>query len=316
MACITRQHRRIASVGLPAIANTEERDMSKSTDRLRRARDFIYANARRVERARFEVMFEGAPAERLITALAAYRNDDGGIGHALEPDLRTPASQPLHTEFALIALMSSGISHRDFADDCCRFIAGLTPTDVALPAFLPGALEYPAAPHWQAGFGGTPTLDRTLGMVALLAWHGARHAWLDRATAQCMLYLADARIDEAHHLRYAFMFASVVLSGAIRANALKRLRAMLDGAGFYVAETPVERYGVTPLQFAATPDEPARAVFGDALLELHLDDLVAAQLDDGGWPIYFQPASEGAAIEWRGIWTLDALATLRAWRRI
>jgi hypothetical protein len=287
-----------------------------STSDLRRARDFVYSNARLLERARFEIAFDGAPADRLVAALAAYRNDDGGFGHALEPDLRTPASQPLHTEFALHALMAAGARRRDIADDCCRFVAGAAATDLALPAFVAGALEYPAAAHWRAGFGGTPTLDRTLGTVALLAWHGARNAWLDRAIDRCTHYIEAAEIDEAHHLRYAFMFASIVLSGAARVRSLARLRAMLDGADFYVPETPIERYGVTPLQFVPTPDDPARAVFDDALLERHLDDLAASQRDDGGWPIHFQPPSEGAAIEWRGVWTLDALTTLRAWGRL
>jgi len=290
--------------------------MNTTADRWRRGRDFVYGNARQVERARFEVMFEGAPPERLVATLAAYRNGDGGFGHALEPDLRTPASQPLHTEFALTALMNASLRRPDIADGCCRFIADVAAPDGALPAFLPGALDYPAAAHWQAGFGATPTLDRTLGMVALLAWHGARHEWLDVATRKCTDYLADARIDEAHHLHYAFMFASIVLRGSARASALERLGAMLDGAGFYVAETPVDRYGVTPLQFVPTPDDPVRAAFDDALLERHVDDLAASQLDDGGWPIRFQPPSEGATVEWRGIWTLDALATLRAWGRL
>jgi len=291
--------------------------MKKSSERMRKAaRDFVYANARQVERARFEVMFDGVSPERCVAALTAYRNDDGGFGHALEPDLRTPASQPLHTEFALLALMTLGVRSPDVADRCCRFVADVAAPDGALPAFLPGALDYPAAAHWQAGFGGAPTLDRTLGMVALLAWHGGRHAWLDQTIERCTRYLADVQIDEAHHLRYAFLFASIVLDEAARDGALKRLRAMLDGAGFYVAETPVERYGVTPLQFVPTPDDPARDVFDDALLERHLDDLVESQLDDGGWPIRFQPPSEGATIEWRGIWTLDALATLRAWGRL
>ena len=34
-------------------------------------------------------------------AVAAYRNPDGGFGHALEPDGRCPGSQPLAIEFAL-----------------------------------------------------------------------------------------------------------------------------------------------------------------------------------------------------------------------
>ena len=281
-----------------------------------RAREFIYVNARRVERAMYEVIFDGAPAERLVTALEPYRNADGGFGHALEPDLRTPDSQPLHTETGLAMLQAAGVRRPDIATACCRYLAGVADERAALPAFVAGALDYPAAGHWQAGFGGEPTLDRTLGTVALLVWHGAEDPWLQAAKRSCVDQLQTASIDEAHHLRYAFEGAVALLGGAALAETLARLRAALRNADFYVEDTKVTRYGLTPLRFVPTPQSPARAQFDDALLERHLDDLLATQCADGGWPIHFQPPSEGAAIEWRGIWTVEALTTLRAWGRL
>jgi hypothetical protein len=281
-----------------------------------KAREFIYANARRVDRAMYEVIFEAAPADTLVTSLESYRNDDGGFGHALEPDLRTPSSQPLHTETGLAMLQAAGIRRPDIANACCRYLASVADEHAALPAFVAGALDYPAADHWQAGFGAQPTLDRTLGAIALLVWHGAEHPWLEAARRSCVMHLQTAAIDEAHHLRYAFEGAAALLSGAALTEALVRLRAALYDADFYVEETKVTRYGLTPLHFVPTPQNPARAVFDDALLERHLDDLLASQRADGGWPIHFQPPSEGAAIEWRGICTVEALTTLRAWGRL
>ena len=40
------------------------------------------------------MLFEDGPAEPVIEALRGYRNPDGGFGHALEPDVRCPSSQP------------------------------------------------------------------------------------------------------------------------------------------------------------------------------------------------------------------------------
>lgn len=280
------------------------------------AREFIYANARRVDRATYEVIFEGAPATTLLTALEPYRNADGGFGHALEPDLRTPDSQPLHTETALAMLRAAGIRRPDIATVCCRYLASVADERAALPAFVAGALDYPAAGHWQAGFGAQPTLDRTLGAVALLVWHGAEHPWLEAAKPACLEHLQTASIDEAHHLRYAFDAAAALLSGEALSKTLVRLRAALRNADYYVEDTPVSRYGLTPLRFVPVPQSPTRAVFDDVLLERHLDDLLASRCSDGGWPIHFQPPSEGATIEWRGVWTVDALTTLRAWGRL
>ena len=147
---------------------------------LARARAFVYANARRVDRALFETVFESCDGDALVAALSAYRNGDGGFGHALEPDLRTPSSQPLHTETALLMLKQAGIRRPDIADACCDYLAGIARADEALPAFTAGALDYPAAAHWQAGFGAQPSLDRTCGIVASLAWHGAKHPLVRR----------------------------------------------------------------------------------------------------------------------------------------
>ena len=293
-----------------------ERARQMSGTPLQRARAFVYANARRVDRAMFETMFESLDGNELVAALVAYRNSDGGFGHALEPDLRTPSSQPLHTETALWTLKRAGLRRPDIADRCCDYLERVARADCALPAFTSGALDYPAAAHWQAGFGAEPSLDRACGIVASLAWHGATHRWFDAARVACTKYVQSADIDEAHHLRYAFEAAEVLLEGAARDRALARLRTMLDHADFFVMETPVERYGLTPLHFVPAPDSASRAGFDDELIQRHLDDLVAQQSDDGGWPIRFDPPSDAARIEWRGNWTVDALATLRAWGRL
>ena len=63
-----------------------------------RARDFIKAQARPLDRVLFEYRFEGAPVDLVTAELARFQNDDGGFGHALEPDLRTPTSSALATE--------------------------------------------------------------------------------------------------------------------------------------------------------------------------------------------------------------------------
>jgi hypothetical protein len=294
----------------------ETESAQDDAERAERARTFIYANARRVDRAAYEVAFDGASAGTLGSAIDAYRNADGGFGHALEPDLRTPHSQPLHTEAGLALLRDAGVRRPDVATECCRYLASVATPDCALPAFVSGALDYPAAPHWQSGFGSVPTLDRTLGAVALLTWHGAEHAWLQQATQRCLQHLETANIDEAHHLRYAFDAAVVLMDAGSRLALLQRLRRALAGAQFFVEDTPVTRYGLTPLHFAPHPNSAARAVFDDALFERHLDDLLESQCADGGWPIRFQSAGEGAAIEWRGSVTLEALLRLRAWGRL
>ena len=71
---------------------------------LERAAGFVEGHARLLERRLFDAAFRGAASEDAVRAVLAYRNPDGGFGHALEPDLRVASSQPIHVHFALSAL--------------------------------------------------------------------------------------------------------------------------------------------------------------------------------------------------------------------
>ena len=68
---------------------------------LDRAAGFLWSRARLVERRAFERAFMGGTADAVVQAVRAYRNLDGGLGHALEADLRTPTSQPIFVDAGL-----------------------------------------------------------------------------------------------------------------------------------------------------------------------------------------------------------------------
>jgi len=78
------------------------------------AREFLFTHARVLERRLFAHRFaEGEPSEReaaaaVERAVDAYRNADGGYGQALEPDCRTPHSQPEAMRWALQVLTDVG----------------------------------------------------------------------------------------------------------------------------------------------------------------------------------------------------------------
>jgi len=62
---------------------------------------FLAAHARVLDRRVFQRLFSAGAAGPVRDAVAAYRNDDGGFGHGLEPDNRTAASQQAAVEMAL-----------------------------------------------------------------------------------------------------------------------------------------------------------------------------------------------------------------------
>src|SRR4051812_12390548 len=89
------------------------------------ARDFVGRNARVVDRRLLETVLDGASPDGLRRAVDAYRNADGGYGHALEPDKRAPASQPLDVSTAFETFALAGVEARDEALAACRFLGSV-----------------------------------------------------------------------------------------------------------------------------------------------------------------------------------------------
>lgn len=84
------------------------------------AERFIYRNARPVELARWRYHFENGSREDVLKALAAFQNEDGGFGHALEADSFNPNSCPIQTWNAAVILREIG-----FKDNTHPIIKGI-----------------------------------------------------------------------------------------------------------------------------------------------------------------------------------------------
>lgn len=65
-----------------------------------KAKTFVLDQGSALDQRRFEYHFEAGSADAVLAALASYQNDDGGVGHSLEPDIRTPASSAIATTIA------------------------------------------------------------------------------------------------------------------------------------------------------------------------------------------------------------------------
>lgn len=78
----------------------------------KKARNFVYRNARPLDIARWKYLFENGSKEEVITALAAYQNEDGGFAHALEPDSWNPNSAPIQTWVATEIISEIGLKDK------------------------------------------------------------------------------------------------------------------------------------------------------------------------------------------------------------
>ena len=145
---------------------------------LEKGADFIWENARLLESAIFDYRFQGGSPARILQILQTYQNDDGGFGHALEPDLRAPDSQPLFAEFALRTLYECNLRHPAMAQRVCDFLAKNADLQQGIPAIFVSSRAYPRAAHWNNPAAVQPSFDRLTGLVGLAGWQDASHPWL------------------------------------------------------------------------------------------------------------------------------------------
>lgn len=288
----------------------QPKEMSLS---LTKAAEFLERTARPLELRAYETIFKGASFDGFAAALEKFRCSDGGFGNALEPDVRTPYSQPLFVDFALKSLYQVGARVSEFGVGVCDYLRLVSESNGALPYLLPNALEYPRAKQWQTLH--PPSLDLTFGLTAILHWLGVENPWLDRTTESCWLAL-DAPPDDAHSLIGVMQFLEHAPQRSERESILAQILELLPRARWLSLELPVNGYALTPLHLAPNPNALAYSCFGDAMIEAHLDELVTQQQEDGGWPLSWEPPGEMARSEWRGKWTLDALVVLNAYGRL
>lgn len=149
-----------------------------------RAREFVWCNARLLDRRRMEwLLGDTVDSAGVVAALRAYQNPDGGFGQALEPDLRTPTSQPQPAEFALRVLDEVGVFDREIVEPLCDWLLAVTTTEGGVPFVLPSAKAHPHAPWWAGPDDPPADLNPTAAIVGLLHKHAVEHAWVESATS-------------------------------------------------------------------------------------------------------------------------------------
>jgi hypothetical protein len=286
------------------------------------AATFIAASARVIDRRRFARLFGDDDAQPVRDAVAAYRNQDGGFGHALEPDCRAPGSQPLAVEMALRIMDETGAWDDALVRGACDWLAAVAPAEGGAAAAEPTMLAWPRAPWWVSEEGHPASVIVTGLIAGTLYSRGVSHPWLDRATElmwtkiDTLARSGGAELQGGPGGEYEMLGVLAFLQhvpdrdlardvfGRVGPLILDRKLVALD------PEAPGEVH--FPLDFAPEPDSLARELFDDATIKANLDHLAQAQHDDGGWTFNWLAWSPAAEREWRGFLTVDALRILRA----
>lgn len=277
------------------------------------AEQFIFANARVLEQHRLAVFRGDAEAGPVLDALRAYRNPDGGFGHALEPDVRAPQSEPASTLAALEILTEVGALADPMVEEAAAWVGAIADFDGGVPFVLPTAAGYPHAPWMVPSNGGS---HLTFALAAAL-WEADSNApWLSAGTEWCWAKLEGSDDVGAYWVKFALDFLDRVPDETRAAAAIESLGSRLDADGTIPVPGGTEDERLTPLVLSETPGTRSRALFTDAQIEKDLDELERGQQDDAGWTFEWLAWSPGQTVEWRGVLTLRALAVLASHGRI
>ncbi|OLT53640.1 hypothetical protein BJF89_02070 [Corynebacterium sp. CNJ-954] len=283
------------------------------------ASQFMTSHARTLDRHRFEILTTGSGHDAVVRALGAYRNDDGGYGWGLEPDLRAPESQPAGALHALEALVSAAPALSPHTVDLLDWLESVTLPDGGLPFALPLADPTACSPFWVNADPMVSSLQITAAVAAqahLLAHSDDRvrdHPWLSTATQYCINAIHDLNKLQDPPFAYVLSFALQLLDATGDASdQIRTLGRFVPSDGAVPVTGGAEGETLRLLDISPFPDQPVRELLDTAALEDDLDRLERSQCTDGGWPVDFTSYSPAASLEWRGHATVRAVEVLRA----
>ncbi|NJP95774.1 hypothetical protein HCN51_41165 [Nonomuraea sp. FMUSA5-5] len=281
-------------------------------DVLDRAEQYLHHHGRLIDRLRFEALFRGGSRTRVLDALRCYQNEDGGFGHALEPDLRGPGSQPEPVEVAFWILDELDAFDSPLVPAACKYLSSITKGDGGVPFVLPSVRDTVRAPWWDSDDDPPGNLVPTASVAGLLHKHAVTHPWLDAATDFCWSKLYAAKEFAPYAARAAVTFLNWVPDRGRAESEFARLRdAILATVTFDLKASGHVHF---PLDFA--PQPLRLPLFTQDVLDAGLDAMQAAQSPDGGWSgnwLMWTPLVEH---EWGGHLTVARLKTLRAYGRL
>ena len=283
--------------------------------RLQKAQDFIWRNARLIERYLFTFSFANGGTEPVLAALRAYQNEDGGFGNALEPDKRCPSSQPQDVEFALHILDALNAMDDPMVVRACDYLAGITTPEGGVPYALPTVNAYPHADWWTVEDNPPASLNPTAAIAGLLLKHGVWHPWIETASEFCWREITASDTNEFHTLMPVITFLENAPDRTRAEHELQRIATRLSQPGIIELDPDAEGYTQKPLDWAPSPQSFCRRLFDDETIKKHLTALAKLQQADGSWPISWGTISPAVEIEWRGRVTIGALHTLDAYEK-
>ena len=297
-----------------------------------RARQYVLANGRDLDRRLFEYHFESGNKEAVLETLAAYQNEDGGFGQALEPDLRTAASSAVATALGLHLLREvKATAGQPIVQRAINYLLDTFDDERQVWPIIPPEVEdAPHAPWWSyadsaQNFRGFLANPRACIVGHLHAYNTLVPAeFLSHITGSVVDHLATTPEDEIsmHDLLCYLGLAEAENIPTDQSQIV--LKKLATVAAKIVALAPEQwaSYSLRPLDLASRPDAPLASSVESSSIDANLDYEIDQQLDDGSWSLawswggLYPEVWAVAEREWKAAMIIIKLRVLRAHGRI
>lgn len=287
-----------------------------------KARDFILANARMIERRLFEFHFANGNKQAVYHAVYAYRNPDGGFGHGMEPDTASPESQPLFGIMALEILDDIGyLSKELILSDFMPYFERITTEQGGIPWMFRPKSIYPCEEHFKT-VKEWAALSTTAPLLGILEKYDLDIPWMKNA--EQFVWSEFERIKDKHIFCYVCVtrwlkFLKHTQSQDKATNKINDLKNWISNKGIICEDKTDDGWGLYgkphSLNYAPSPESILYSLFTKETIEVDIVELINRQKDDGRWDTWYG-ISEGTKLEWAGIQTLWALVVLKNYGRI
>ena len=297
-----------------------------------KALDYLYTNGRPLDQRVYELHFGDGTVDAVLEAIAPYQNEDGGFGHAIEPDLRTPASSAIATSTAFGFLRGvKAPASNPVVQKAVNYYLDTFDTEKKVWAIIPPEADDAPRAFWWEYAKSEELFDHFL--------HNPRAAILGHLYAYAELVPADF-LDELTEIQMAALeaipvdeqdmfnidcyvgLAATSLPDAVRTRLHAAIEPAIRQHATFDPDGELTEMSLVPLRIASSPDATFAYLFDEATLNANLDKDMAEQLDDGSWELGWDwsainaEAWEMAKREWKGHVIVHKLKTFKAFGRI
>ena len=260
--------------------------MKARRDGHNRAREWLKSEGRGIDLA-YTSWISGGSATVIVNELLKFQNNDGGFGHALEPDVRLSGSSVLATSVALqhASRLDLAASH-PVVSGAMQYLSSSFDAATGLWKLVPDHVDdAPHAPWWGPRKPGDGQLNPRAELLAYYwRWgsEGIGEKTLDVLTSAVASLIPTSEELEMHEiLTIDRLVSEPGLPDHIREGIEATFRtAVVDRIG--TDPSGWVGYGIAPLSIVKSPNHRLADELSSSI-EIQLDQIEASQQVDGSW---------------------------------